>query len=166
MEVERRAVLVARKSLDGRYAELYRTRYRYYVMFRDKATGRFVKRPDIARLSTVMHGIVIHSTYHNAIIQLWVTVDEMYARDTEIEDWAEDKLKEFVEECVGYPENEWWFTGGDLYVIRSGWSIIPWTPSRARELFELLFTWRTSYEDESGAEIESWYGDVPEEMGT
>jgi len=128
------------------YVELYRVNGRHVLMFRDRKTGRFVKRQPIYRFSAIMRSIPIHRQYYASIAQAFGAEDTLKDAERDIE----IKLIEFTEGSVGYSEDLWWFKG----TIESELEEYPTPEEEVKEIFENINRIVLRWEDELGFTLE------------
>ncbi|RLJ03017.1 MAG: hypothetical protein DRP11_01980 [Candidatus Aenigmatarchaeota archaeon] len=131
------------------YAELYYRRGRYYIYFRDILTGRFTRRQPFYRVSVTINDIPVHNKYYNAIFQTWISeyIKENYLE--ELYEFGEKELIGFIEDALGYSQEEWWFK----YEVDYECIPIPPDYHNALELFENLFWYELRYENKYGMTI-------------
>ena len=159
--VERRFYLIRRIKISPySYAELYYRYGRYYIYFRDRLTGRFIKRQPFYRLSVICDTIVIHGKYYHAIFQTWVSQYMYDNYKEEIFEFGEQELTSFIEDMVGYPKEEWWFSSEYDYEEIE----IPPDYYDALELFEYLFWYELRWENEYGMTVVRLRYPLPNEL--
>lgn len=89
------------------YIELYRIRRKYFIVFRDRRTGRFTYAKPIYRRTLSMKPIPIHDKYYGAVVHLTGSADLMEKED----EYKHKKvLIKWIEEHTGYIKEYWWFT--------------------------------------------------------
>jgi len=140
-------VFISRKPFDEEtYIELWQVRGRYFLRFRDRRTGRFVRRKPIYRLSKCIRDIPVHRVYHCVIAQAFGSRQVLEDNERRIE----EDLVAFTEGVLGYRETQWWFA----YSIEESLQEFPVPPGLERQIFEAINTVVFRYEDEEGTTIE------------